>query len=163
MENTKPNRIKFAMMYYGQDVVKITKGVYGKPAGSYLKVDENYPPHVRLEGMYRKLKSVLELKYLGDLTEEDGIELLKMQFGKIIPLGFNIIEYNTKHQGVPCIKYSFTLFNGDTGFSEIAFLGGSKDFYNKLSVEQFKYAVSKGYYVGDGSEIRYGWVKLKED
>lgn len=55
------------------------------------------------------------------------------------------------------------IFNKDMGLNEDTHRYYGRNFWSTYTtyVPVYKYLISKGYYVGDGTEIEYGWAVLK--
>lgn len=165
MENNKVNRIRFAMGYWGQDVVKITKGTYTKPAGTILKVNEHYPSMIRLEGGARQYKTVLELKSAAFISDEDAIAVARVAAPQMF------IKYDTghkafRHDGWVSVTHPKNILSVDIhqeGFTVISdedFIESGGYHFHANSFESSRKLQELGYYVGTGLEVEYGWVIL---
>lgn len=154
LENTLANKMKFIALYWGQSVRLYKDDSVSK---STIKTwDLEHPEDV-----------FLELTPLSQISDDDAIEV-----AKILDFhdgdGLLISRYNTRiamydrynenpeKQNVLHLYHSILeVFSLDENGKVFQY-----DFERLIKV--YNYLLSRGYYVGDGTEIEYGWVKLKE-
>ncbi len=149
MENTLENKAKFFALYWGLIVAKITKGSYTHPLDTIHVVDKNVLSSVESEN-YVKHKYSLELTPISSISDDDAIEVTKI-------LKYKEDDYFVKNFGFESFEY----LKDEIKEAKHGFIGHIVNESSRvLSVAD--YLRSKGYYIGDGTEIDYGWVKLKE-
>ncbi|QQT61011.1 MULTISPECIES: hypothetical protein [Sphingobacterium] len=143
MDNTIENKAKFFALYWGQNVRFWT--LNGPSVLS--KVGHTYMTKAILDSCTLKLKPISTLSdndaiILFDLSKYDKIEITRHFSGK-------------NHVGVE-FRWVDEVVNNADGFSYSA-IGLS---IPEITHKQAMLAISMGYYIGDGTEIDYGWVKL---
>ena len=165
MENIKENRIRFAMMYWGQEVVRVISGGYRVPTGSLLKVDDSYPSIVRVDRMARQKRTILELKSAAFISDEDAITVARVAAPQMF------IKHETGHKvyqhdgwvSVTHPKNELCVDIHQEGFTVICdeeFIESGGYHFHANSFEASRKLQELGYYVGTGLEVEYGWVKL---
>lgn len=133
-ENTLENKARFFALYWGQRVLIADS-----------TIPNNLYPLSHWNTIYQHShfkNSQLELTPLSQISDEDAIEV-----ARVIWEGINDIHIKI-HEGRLIVRD----FEWDTG-----------RFHPRRACDVHKYLISKGYYIGDGTEIEYGWVKLKGD
>lgn len=152
MENTSYNKQKFFALYWGQKIV-----ADGFCLGDTCTVDFALSEGIVKEGW-------LELKPLSEISDEDAIEV-----AKIVSFhdGVGVLVFNQKDRvsiydkyndcphmiNVLHIFYSLEIFSLDEEGKVFQYD------WDRL-IKCTDYLRSKGYYLGDGTEVEYGWVKL---
>lgn len=143
LENTLENKERFIALYWRQEVL----------------LDENnagravlYP--VDRSNMYHIDKDILLLTPLSQISDEDAIEWYlstrPIHYYDLRTEGYaHTIETEEDERWI-CTRYK-GLLSSKRRIS-----------HDDPSFAEAMYLISKGYYVGDGTEIEYGWVKLKE-
>lgn len=145
MDNTIKNKARFFALYWGQNIIRI-KGNTSKiiVCSTYIR------PSLLRVGSY------LELKPLSSLSNGDAIRFFDLS-------KYNKIEIIRHFSGKKCLGVDFRwvddIINNADGYSYGA-IGLS---IPEITHKQAMIAISLGYYIGDGTEIDYNWVKLKED
>jgi len=156
MENNLENKARFFAQYWGQKVLWSFLYSGMKKCESFFLHKENI-----------SINDYLLLTPLSAITYEDAIEVaVIMSFcdGE----GF-IVEKDTQK------AYVYDAYN-DNPYSEnvLIICLESLDLFSlddegevfqydwRRFIEATDYLRSKSYYIGDGTEIEYGWVKLKE-
>jgi len=137
IENTPKNRSKFNALYYGQRV-------FCSNPENRKKLFKMINPVIQF--------GYLELTPLSQITDEDAIEVAKITY----PGNENWSKrQHTSDKGIQLIDSTFN--SDEDSFSVF----GLNDPMGKLML-MIDFLRSRGYYVGDGTEIEYGWVKLRE-
>jgi|GEM_PF-3333209 len=135
IENTPVNKIRFVAQYY--DVI-------GKPNLAVIRYPNEEPHEWDVVSENIEYVQYLKLTPLSQISEEDAKAI-----GFNFPVGFKNVDI--KFTPNDYNHHWVATFNG---------YGGRKEGY--LTYKDFCYLISKGYYLGDGTEVEYGWVKLKE-
>lgn len=137
---------------------EIFNGLY---AGQYVQRNHNWLPHTTVTSIindkallfrgykvntaYTSKDWYLELTHLSQISDEDADELSMV--------------------GLPDRLYDY-LWGAPTGkaIAKSIECGRQNNIYypNFRMADAFDFLRSKGYYVGDGTEIEYGWCKLRE-
>lgn len=145
MDNTIENKAKFFALYWGQNVRFWT--LNGPSVLS--KVGHTYMTKAILDSC------TLELKPISSISDDDAILLFDLSKYDKIEITRHFSGKN--HVGVD-FRWVDEVVNNADGFSYSA-IGLS---IPEITHKQAMIAISLGYYIGDGTEIDYGWVKLKE-
>lgn len=167
LENTLANKAKFFALYWGQ-LILFSDGVRF--------------PNILKFGI--ETNEYLELTPLSQITDEDAIEVAKIVHqiysdrwnvvrrtnGLIhIELKGNVndiyhVSINTFCCSINANHHFLKTETDDRASFKVNI--GSVNSSSKYPVGYYTvtdFLRRKGYYVGDGTEIEYGWVKLKED
>lgn len=153
MDNTTKNKEKFFAQYWGQLILMQSNG---------LGVKKCIEPYWGLSLSSR----YIELKSAASITDKQAIELCK----KAYPLAFeddklkwkierdNEVGFLTVRSKLSWFSFSFSFETGRI------FLYDADDLSNNFVDHYacYKYLIEQGFYLGEGEEIEYGWVKLKE-
>lgn len=157
LENTLENKAKFFGQYLGQNIIMAKHS--DKPQ-LIERIWYNFLPK----------ECYLLLTPLSQITDEDAIEVAKI-----------VCKRHNRHYKPEEISYElmsdkpyvvllvkgiarFVVQITSDGIAFIDFnLGGCGEihYYCPGQYQATQYLISKGYYLGDGTEIEYGWVKLK--
>lgn len=146
MENTLEYKAKFFALYWGQKVIEdnfwfpnqlstIGKCAYKLTAHADSKIGGLKEEH-------------LVLYDLLSITDEDAIELTKI-------LKYKDDEYFLRNFG----RKAFEQLKNEIQETKNGFLGHIVNETSRV-LKSVDYLRSKGYYIGDGEEIKYGWVRL---
>lgn len=151
MENNLENKAKFFAQYWGQEVF----------------IEPNYDNSNKLKVIYDvHIDDYVLLKPLSSITDEHAVAIAK-SICSYFSLNDNNVVLKDLNDNINIINGNYTLKVGkkvdelNRGFVLIInrvpqqmFVYEAVVFYKKL--------IQLGYYVGDGCEIEYGWVKLTE-
>lgn len=157
LENTKENKAKFFALHWGQNVQwDITLPIQGNQIFDLVNL------RVRED-------DVLVLKPISQISDEDAVEV-----AKIIEPYFQFPKAMTGHK-TTVVKTSLMAAVCTGGF-RVCIIYGYKDSpvdiisqdgqrTTRLYAHTYYKAIQKlielGYYVGDGTEVKYGWVRLR--
>ncbi|MGJ1414104.1 hypothetical protein [Sphingobacterium multivorum] len=162
MENNIENKAKFFGLYFGQTVVHTGIGRAMKQLGK--RVVLSYENSDKFQSLVFSNQRAVELKTISSISDEDAIEVAKIA----CPMLFHTY---TKGHVVDRSEKDWITVKHDRNIKsvDIDFDGYVCVCNEDLNYERNPYGFSAirklqelGYYVGDGTEVEYGWVKLKE-
>lgn len=176
IENTPENKEKFIALYWRQKVAKFQIGK--STAGPYTIAYNGQFGALCEDPEYGFENAYLELKSLSQISDEDATRVAQIVLNKPIkPLEIInwdwcyrvIVKREPSFQDENTIIEMFIEIHYES--SEIKFTWdylkdgniGTSERHCPNAFKAYQYLISKGYYVGDGTEIEYGWVKLKEE
>lgn len=139
MENTLENKEKFFAQYWDQDIIKVNMPLWGNKTRI---VDSITLESDSLNFFF------LELKPLSQISAEDAIQVARI-------IGYSSSDIET-------INYLNNQVKTITSEKGIFYFLDMYKIDALTCYKVFQFLRSKGYYIGDGTEIEYGWVKLKE-
>ena len=167
MENTLENKVAFFAMYINQNVLVDPTNTYTwlipwvlkpeSPDGFVGNLPHTYP-HV--------VNSHLELKALSSIGDEAAIEVAKVVESKFSCIGRIFVERIGQ-----CVVVTAGVYRVIIGFEnsilQIRKHNEGPDTGEPISTYEHYLAaqklISMGYYIGDGREAKFGWVKLREE
>lgn len=166
LENTPENKARFFALYWGQNVLVWH---YNTGEKRPFKGKVNYCDQCENE--------YLELTPLSQITDEHATKVAQIVLNKPIePLKLInwdwcyrvIVNREPSHQDENTIIEMYITIHYER--SEIKFTWdylkdgniGTSERHCPNSFKAYQYLISKGYYVGDGTEITHGWVVLKD-
>lgn len=141
MKNNLENKAAFVALYWGQQV----RCWNNQPPDSDIHgiVGSTFITKAYLQNWHLALKS---WESITDADMKDLVELyIKIHKTEHIPVNINL-EDNA-------VKFSFYTTPTHLHSTYITLL--------HMPFQCYRLLISKGYYIGDGTEIEYGWVKIK--
>lgn len=163
-ENTLESKKKFIALYFGQDSVMHNFLNFKVPINVSIATFESG----HIENFY------LELTPLSQISKDDAFEVAKIvcarhnRHYKESEITYEIRASRGNLDIIVYVKksprYIVQITSDGVAFVEYEMGGASRvHHYAPCQYQVTHFLRSRGYYVGDGTEIEYGWVKLKTD
>lgn len=153
MENTRENKSKFFAIYYGIDVFRHQAWTDRRKSIRVSSDTIDFPMH-----------GYLTLYNISSITDEDATEVAKIACRFLFHTHKSGHEIDRTNEHWVSIKHPKNTYSVDIDFSGYVEVYHEDRGYdsNPHMVQAIRKLQELGYYVGDGTEVEYGWVKLKD-